>query len=218
MLTRLLVVANVAAFVWEVTTGGLGVLSGNIPPNAPLWSGVLVPAAVTGAHQYYRLVTAAFLHGSLVHIAVNMVSLYWLGSFVERIVGPTRFFLIYIVSLFASSLAVVYFSTPGQPTLGASGAIFGLFGALFAIGLKHGRPGMQLIRANIGVLILNLVFTFSFSFISKQAHLGGLLFGFVATLAIYWPRKPVRTRVVDAATGRVLESDVQLPGEAEPLQ
>jgi len=213
MITRALILMNVLAFIWEIATGGNGVMSGNIPQNARLWDGVLAPIAVTHDHQYYRLVTAAFLHGSLTHIFMNMLSLYWLGTFVERIVGSLRFAFIYAASLIVSSFAVVYFSAPDQSTLGASGAIFGLFGALFAIGLKHGRPGMQLIRANAGVLVLNLFITFAFPFISKQAHVGGLLCGFVTTLAIYWPRRPVRAQVVDAATGQVFESDMQSPRE-----
>ena len=208
MLTRLLIVANVVAFGWEIATGGAGVLTGTIPRSAGLWAGVVLPIAVTQGHQFYRLITGGFLHGSLIHVAVNMFSLYWLGSFVERVVGSVRFFFVYLASLLASSLAVVHFSQPYQPTLGASGAIFGLFGALFAIGLKHGRPGMELVRANIGILLVNLFITFSIPFISKEAHVGGLLCGFVITLAIYWPVRPIRTYVTDPQTGETLDSQL----------
>lgn len=213
MITRLIVLLNLVAFAWEVRTGGFGVLTGSIPDNAALYNGVLSPLSITQGHQYYRLVAAAFLHASALHIAVNMIALYSFGRFVERQAGPLRFVAIYLVSLLASSFAVVYFSSPQVPTLGASGAIFGLFGALFAIGLKHGKPGMDLVRANIGVLLVNLVITFSIPLISKQAHIGGLVVGFLFTYLIYWPPKPVRARVVDAATGAAYESELQLPDE-----
>ncbi|MDQ2664142.1 MAG: rhomboid family intramembrane serine protease [Candidatus Eremiobacteraeota bacterium] len=213
MITRLIVFLNLAAFAWEVYSGGTGILTGSIPENAPLYNGVLSPLSITQGHEYYRLVTAAFLHASALHVAVNMIALYSFGRFVERQAGPLRFIAIYLVSLFASSFAVVVFSSPQVPTLGASGAIFGLFGALFAIGLKHGKDGMNLVRANIGVLVVNLLITFAIPLISKQAHIGGLVVGFLFTYAIYWPPKPVRARVVDAATGVAYESELQLPGE-----
>ena len=111
--------------------------------------------------QWWRIVTGAFLHGGLIHIGVNMLSLWFLGRFIEFASGSWRMLLVYMVSLVASGLSVVYFSDPTMPTVGASGAIFGLFGALFAIGFKLGKPGMELVRANIGILVLNLVITFT---------------------------------------------------------
>ncbi len=95
----------------------------------------------------------AFLHGGLLHIGVNMMSLWFLGRFIELALGSWRMFVVYMFSLVVSGLGVVYFSDPMVPTVGASGAIFGLFGALFAIGFKLGKPGMNLVRANIGILV-----------------------------------------------------------------
>jgi membrane associated rhomboid family serine protease len=97
------------------------------------------------------------------------------------------------------------------PTLGASGAIFGLFGALFAIGFKLGRPGMQLIRANLGILILNLVITFAVPGIAWEAHIGGLIVGFLLTLLIYTAPRRVAPVVVDANTGDRYETEYQTP-------
>ena len=76
-------------------------------------------------------------------------------------------------------------------TLGASGAIFGLFGALFAIGFKLGKPGMDLVRSNIGILVINLIITFTVPAISWQAHVAGLVAGFILTFAIYYPPRRV---------------------------
>ena len=209
MITRCLILANVIAFAWEMYVGGFGVLTNGVPLRSRVDDFILYPIAVTQSHQYYRMLTAGFLHANGIHIAVNMVSLASLGAFVEREIGSTRFAVVYFFSLIVSSLAVVAFSAPDVPTLGASGAIFGIFGALFAIGFKYGAPGMELIKANLGILAFNLIFTFTVSFISKQAHVGGLIAGFLLTLAIFWPRRPVQPVVVDAQTGVPLESQIE---------
>ena len=148
-----------------------------------------------------------------------MMSLYFLGRFIEFALGSWRMLLVYMVSLIAAGLGVVYFSPPEASTVGASGAIFGLFGALFAIGFKLGKPGMDLVRANIGILVLNLIITFTVPAISWQAHVAGLLAGFALTYAIYFPPRRVTPVVVDAATGRELESEYEMPhGPNQPMQ
>jgi membrane associated rhomboid family serine protease len=218
MITRLLVIANVLAFVWEVIYSGGGMLSlmGSSNDGAlRVWeAGAIWPAAVLVNHQWWRIFTAAFLHAGLAHIAVNMFSLWFLGRFIESIAGSARMALIYFVSLVVSGLGIVYLSPityPPQPTLGASGAIFGLFGALFAIGFKLGKPGMQLIRANVGILVLNLIFSFALPGISWQAHVSGLIGGFLLTLVIYTPPRRVAPVVVDANTGDHYETEYQTP-------
>jgi membrane associated rhomboid family serine protease len=127
-----------------------------------------------------------------VHLLVNMYSLFVLGAFVETVAGSRRMAWIYAISLLGSSLAVAYFGAPFETTVGASGAIFGLFGALFAIGLKLGAPGMRLVRANINILVINLIMTFALPGISRLGHVGGLVTGFVLTYAIFTPPRPVR--------------------------
>lgn len=215
MITRLLVALNVLAFLWEIRVGGFGVLSGNIPSGSAIDDGLLSPNSVLVYHQYYRIFTAAFLHGSIVHIGVNMLSLYWLGRFIEVVLRPFRMLVVYVASIVVSGLSVVYFSAPDAGTLGASGAIFGLFGALFAIGLKLGDRGRDLVRSNIGILVLNLVWSFSFPGISWQAHVGGLICGFVVTYAIFYPPRPVMTRAYDPATGAQYESQVEMPHDRD---
>lgn len=215
MITRILVALNVLGFLWELRVGGAGVLSGAIPDNSPIWDGTLAPVQVQIAHQYYRLVSAGFLHGSIIHLGVNMLSLYWLGRFIELVLRPFRMTVVYFVSLLASSISVVLFSAPNAATLGASGAIFGLFGALFAIGLKLGDRGRDLVRSNIGILLLNLVWSFSFPGISWQAHVGGLIAGFLLTYVIFYPPRPVMTRAYDASTGAEYESRVEMPDERD---
>ncbi|MHB8357303.1 MAG: rhomboid family intramembrane serine protease [Vulcanimicrobiaceae bacterium] len=212
MITRILIVINVIVFLWEVGTGAL------TSDSALLAHGALTPYSVLHDHQYWRIVTGAFLHASILHIGVNMLSLWFLGRFIEEVLGSPRMLLVYVVSMIVSGLGVVYFSAPYIPTIGASGAIFGLFGALFAIGFKFGRRGMELVKANLGILILNLVLTFSIPEISKAAHVAGLLSGFVLTFAIYFPPKPVRAHVIDAKTGERFESQLETPGDARRQQ
>ncbi|MHB8139856.1 MAG: rhomboid family intramembrane serine protease [Vulcanimicrobiaceae bacterium] len=205
MITRILILINALVFLWELQTGAL------VSPEALVAHGGLLPAAVLQDHQYWRIVTGAFLHAGWLHIGLNMLSLWWLGSFIERILGSPRTLLVYAVSLVVSGFGVVYFSSPDVVTIGASGAIFGLFGALFAIGVKYGPPGMALIRANLGILLINLAATFLIPEISKAAHVAGLLAGFLLTLAIFTPPVPVRTGVTDVHTGGTLDAQYEDP-------
>jgi membrane associated rhomboid family serine protease len=214
MITRFLIILNVIGYLWEISVGGPSMLSGFGTGSAGmqrvLVDGALIPIAVLQYGQWWRIFTGAFLHGGLIHIGVNMISLWFLGRFIEYALGPWRMLLVYMVSLVASGLGVVYFSAPNVPTIGASGAIFGLFGALFAIGLRLGKPGMDLVRANLGILILNLIITFTVPAISWQAHVAGLLAGFVLTYAIYVPPRRVAPVVVDPA-GRAMETEYESP-------
>jgi membrane associated rhomboid family serine protease len=214
VITRFLIALNVIGYLWEISVGGPGMLNGFGADNAGmeriLEKGALVPAFVLQYGQWWRIITGAFLHGGLIHIGVNMMSLWFLGRFIEYAVGPWRMLVIYMLSLIASGLAVVYLSPPMVPTVGASGAIFGLFGALFAIGFKLGKPGMELVRANLGILVINLIITFTVPAISWQAHVAGLLAGFVLTYVLYVPPRRVAPVVVDAG-GRELQAEYEPP-------
>jgi membrane associated rhomboid family serine protease len=216
--TAFLIALNVIGFLWEIVVAGPGMVSmtGAANMDRVLQEGSLYPAAVLQGGEWWRIFTGAFLHGGLIHIAVNMISLWSLGRFVEWAVGSWRMLLIYMVSLVASGLGVVFLSAPLVPTVGASGAIFGLFGALFAIGLKLGKPGMELVKANTGILVLNLIITFTVPSISWQAHVAGLLAGFALTYAIYYPPRRVTPVVVDAQTGAELETEYQPPNDPNP--
>lgn len=219
--TPFLIGLNAAAYVWEIFAGGGSALSfgGGAGMQHIYEVGGLSSAAVLQDGQWWRIFTSAFLHNGLIHIGVNMISLWSLGRFIEYIAGPAKMLLIYFVSLVASGLGVVFLTSPAFAnvgTVGASGAIFGLFGALFAVGLKLGKPGAELVKANIGLLVLNLIITFTVPAISWQAHLSGLVAGFLLTLAIYAPPKRVAPVVVDARTGDELETEYQSPNDPNP--
>ncbi|HZZ66476.1 MAG TPA: rhomboid family intramembrane serine protease [Candidatus Baltobacteraceae bacterium] len=207
MITRALIILNVLAYVWELYTGALR------SDAALIRDGVLTPQLVLQYHEWWRIITSAFLHGGIAHIGLNMLSLYWLGRFIEAVLGSPRMLLVYMVSLVVSGLTIVFFSAYNVPTLGASGAIFGLFGALFAIGIKLGDRGTDLVRSNIGILVLNLIFSFTFPGISWQAHVGGLFAGFLTTLLVFWPPRPVYTPVYDSQSGTPYQSQVEMPDD-----
>ena len=137
------------------------------------------PAVADG--DYWRLITSGFLHVELMHIALNMLSLFWLGRMIEPALGHVRFVAIYLVSLLGGSLGVMILS-PGDPTLGASGAIYGLLGA--AIVMARNR-NISLIQSGLlPILALNFIFTLSVPGISLGGHLGGLIGGLVATFVV----------------------------------
>ena len=174
-LTTLLIAANVVAYIWQTTTGG----------GVDYDHGYLSPQDVLQHGQWWRIFTAAFLHGSVAHIGLNMLALFWLGRDIETIYGTARFALLYALAIVGSGLAIVYFSPYTQPTLGASGAIYGLFGALVAVGLRLGKRGRSMIMNVVPVIALNLVFTFSIRGISWQAHVGGLITGFIVGYVLF---------------------------------
>jgi rhomboid protease GluP len=173
-LTNVLVAVNIIAFVWQLSTGG----------GPDYDHGYLIGSRVVQNGEWWRIFTAAFLHGSLVHVGLNMLALYQVGNIVEQLFGKVRFALIYVLSIVGSGLAVIYFNY-NVPTLGASGAIFGLFGALLAVGLRLGARGRSLIGQVLPVIVINLVFTFSIPGISAAAHVGGLITGLVAGLVLF---------------------------------
>jgi membrane associated rhomboid family serine protease len=176
--TYALIAINVAAFLTE--QGQFTVFSSNIHGTV-INEGVLFRAAIASGHsQYWRLVTSAFLHENFVHIGFNMYLLYILGLMLEPAIGSVRFAAIYITAMLAGSFGVV-FATAGA-SLGASGAIFGLMGAavveLRARGISVQQSGIG------GLIVINLILSFTLANISVGAHIGGLIGGFLAGLAI----------------------------------
>jgi rhomboid protease GluP len=163
--------------------------------------------------EWWRIVTGAFLHGGYLHIGLNMFALYQVGTYVEYVTGPARMLSIYLIAMLGSGLAVTFFQ-PGVPTVGASGAIFGLFGALVAIGLRMGARGRSLIGQTLPIIIINLIFGFSVPNISNAGHIGGLISGFLAGLILYMVERAVAPPVVvDASTGELTEAEYLPPEE-----
>lgn len=181
MLTRLLIAVNVIAFVWQFTTGGFGT-------EALVAHGALVSDLVLQG-QWWRIVSSAFLHGSVVHILFNMIALYQIGLFIEALYGTPRMAAIYALAMIGSGFSITFFAQH-QVTIGASGAIFGLFGALAIAGLRLGERGKQLMQQAVGVIVINLALTLFIPNISVAAHIGGLITGAVFGFLLFRAPRP----------------------------
>ena len=173
-MTQILIVINVIVFVAEVASGaGLGGVSESRVGQIYLHGALYGPAIAYG-HQYYRLFTAAFLHDGILHIAFNMWFLYAVGPALEQAIGRWRFLAIYFAALFAGSFGALLFE-PGSATVGASGALFGLLGALIVIAYYR---GISIWQSGLGAtLLINIVFSLSIAGISIGGHLGGVVGG-----------------------------------------
>lgn len=137
------------------------------------------PGVLSGA--FWQLITSGFAHVQIWHLAGNMVSLWFVGPPLERILGRARFIALYFVSLLAGSVAVLWLSGPNTTTLGASGAIFGLLAAMLIMAYRT-KSDVSWIWKWIG---LNVIITvIGFGFISWQGHLGGFIGGLAVTAAI----------------------------------
>ncbi len=183
--TRILIGVNVALFVVEILVGAVGFIGGG--STAALVSmGALVPAYVWDG-DYWRLFSAMFLHGGLLHIAFNMYALYLGGSFLERIAGRTKYIIIYLVAGVSGNVAVLVLAPALSVTIGASTAIFGIFGALFVYSLHYRDSAAgQALRSMGAIIVINLLFTFLIPGISWQGHIGGLVGGVAALEALSW--------------------------------
>jgi membrane associated rhomboid family serine protease len=174
--TVFLVAANILVYLVTVFQGA-GV---NQPGGKLFENGALVGILVADG-EWWRLGSAAFLHASILHIAFNMFALYWLGTAVEEAIGTGRFLLVYVASgLFGSAMALV-FSSAFAVTVGASGAIFGIMGALLV--LEYMTTGSFAGQA-MGLILINMVITLTIPNISIGGHLGGLVGGIAATYAL----------------------------------
>jgi membrane associated rhomboid family serine protease len=172
-----LVALNVFVYLITVYQGaGIG------RPGGELFEkGALIGAAISVDGDWYRLVTAMFLHASLLHLAFNMLALYWLGTVVEQALGTSRFLLLYFVSGIAGSAGALALSDPFAVTVGASGAIYGILGALLV--LEYRATGTFAGPA-LGLIVVNLALSFAIPNISIGGHLGGLAGGILATFAL----------------------------------
>ncbi|MFE7835278.1 rhomboid family intramembrane serine protease [Streptomyces sp. NPDC057474] len=185
LLTKILVGANLLFFLVQMSAGD------TFTDRFSLIGRAWVPelgSSVQGVAegQWYRLMTSMFLHGSVMHIAFNMLSLWWIGGPLESALGRARYLALYFVSGLAGSALTYLLAEPNQASLGASGAIFGLFGAT-AILMRWLRYDM---RPVIILLVINLIITFGWSSIAWEAHVGGLVGGVLIGYAmVHAPRE-----------------------------
>ncbi|MFD0055445.1 rhomboid family intramembrane serine protease [Streptomyces sp. NPDC127168] len=198
LLTKILIGINVAVFiaVQALPSSFLSdmVLIGRWPP-APF-----VPTEGVAEGEWYRLVTTMFTHEEIWHIGFNMISLWFLGGPLEAALGRSRYLALYLVSGLAGSALAYLIGSPTTATLGASGAIFGLFGATAAL-VRRLNADM---RPVVILLVISLIFTFTRGNISWQAHVGGLVAGAVIGYAMLHAPRERRTLVQYGACALVL--------------
>jgi membrane associated rhomboid family serine protease len=145
----------------------------------------LFPPAIAGG-QWYRLFTAIFLHQALAHVGLNMLSLWWIGPPVEAALGRVRYLALYLLAGLGGSALSYWLAPANELGLGASGAIFGLLGALFVL-LRRVNADLKPI---IILIVLNLVFSFTIRDIDWRAHVGGLVTGAVVAYGmVHAPRE-----------------------------
>jgi rhomboid protease GluP len=175
-------------------------------PGRILSFGALIPALVAQG-EAWRLVTSAFLHSGFVHLALNMLSLYFLGSFAEMSFGHSRFLALYFISGFASGIAYLYFGAFNAPAVGASGAIFGLLGGVFGFAIRRGTFSTRnpVISQLLILTALNLFLGATIPGVSNTAHVGGLVgglvFGYLMAPTVYSQKKLIATAPIATAFG-----------------
>jgi membrane associated rhomboid family serine protease len=176
LVTKILIGINVLVFLWQVGSGGT--LSD--PDGYPYVHGALNGYLVADG-EWWRLFTSMFLHGSVIHLGLNMLFLWWIGAPVEQALGRARYALVYLVGGLAGSTGALLLTNPEAVTVGASGALFGILGAAFVF---ERQRNYVLGGGALTIIVLNLAFTFAVPGISIGGHLGGLAGGALSALAL----------------------------------
>jgi membrane associated rhomboid family serine protease len=176
LVTKAMIAINVLVFLANLAQGSsLNQTSGSL-----FEKGALYVHGGLDQGEWWRLITAAFLHGNLLHLALNMFVLWIVGAPVEQAIGRGRFLVLYFVSGLAGSAGALIFS-PNAITVGASGAIFGILGAALVL---ESQRSYVLGGQAFGLIAINLVLTFAIPNISVGGHLGGLAGGALGMLAL----------------------------------
>ncbi len=175
-----LIAVNVIVYLVTASQSVRGITQPGDASSKLFFDWQLFTPAIHDHGEYYRLLTSAFLHVSLLHIGSNMLALFIIGPPLERLLGPWRFAVVYLLGALGGSAAVYAWGQVNTAEVGASGAIFGLFAAALVLVRKLGLDPQWL----VGIIVLNFVFTFSIHNISKLGHIGGFVAGGLAALAI----------------------------------
>ena len=187
--------------VVTITIIGLNVVSYLLQLVVPGYQDALIFAPSVGDLEPYRFLTAAFLHESIPHIAFNMIALWFIGPYLEIVLGRWRYVALYLLSALGGNAMVLLLADPTGPAwrtgvLGASGAIFGLFGAVVLVARRLGQP----VRSMFVVIALNLVMSFALAGISWQGHIGGLVTGLVLGAVFAYAPRPRQRQAALVAT------------------
>jgi membrane associated rhomboid family serine protease len=197
-LTYALIAINVGVYLLELADGGTidGLGNSIYEKGVLIANGVYADGSLAGvAHgEPWRLITSAFLHYGPIHLGLNMLALYWGGRVLEHVIGSWRFLLLYLAAGLAGSAGALWLS-PNDPTVGASGAIFGIFGALLVL---ERRGTIQSGGQILALIVRNLVISVSLPGISLGGHLGGLVAGIVLMLLYFESRRSAALSIAAA--------------------
>ncbi len=172
-ITTIIISANIMMGLVVLSSGGFDL------ENLYGW-GALWPPAVIINGEWYRVMTSMLLHGNIFHLAMNMYVLFYIGGFMEKILGTYKYLALYVVSGIAAGLSVIYLGDANVITVGASGSIFGIMGALFIMTfLEKDRLPQVIVKQIRTLTLINIGFTFLVPGISVFGHLGGLIAGII---------------------------------------
>ncbi|MEV6598903.1 rhomboid family intramembrane serine protease [Actinoplanes sp. NPDC051346] len=202
--TKVLIGINVFVMIASIATGGASAIAGGawgglLGSGTPLTvfgavlgvdaygpAGEVALHGIAGNGEWYRLVTAMFLHYGVLHLLLNMAALWTLGGLLEEQLGRLRFVGLYLLAGLGGNVAAYVFSLPYAQTAGASTAVFGLMAATFVLFKRLNRS----LNSILPVIVINVIFTFTVSNVSIPGHLGGMLVGgLVAAILAYAPRE-----------------------------
>jgi membrane associated rhomboid family serine protease len=203
--TRALITLNVVAYLGQLVSGA------ELQHRFWLVGGVVFDPVLgetvgVADGETYRLLTAAFLHGGVLHLLLNMYALFLFGPQLEASLGRVRFTALYVLSALGGSALSYAFSPPNQPSLGASGAVFGLLGAYLVISRRLGRDTTPVMV----LLVINLGYGFLVARIDWKAHVGGLVVGALVALVLAYAPRERRTVVQVAGLAATLLAVVAL--------
>ncbi|MDQ8707686.1 rhomboid family intramembrane serine protease [Streptomyces sp. LHD-70] len=193
LITKILIGLNVAVFV-------LVSVKPELVSELFLVGGATYFPWGVASGEWYRLVTSMFLHEEIWHIAFNMLGLWWLGGPLEAALGRVRYVALYLISGLAGSALTYLIASPLQPSLGASGAVFGLMGATVVLMRRLSYD----MRPVLALLALNMLFTFTWSGIAWEAHVGGLVAGIAVAYGLVHAPRERRALVQWGTCGLVL--------------
>lgn len=197
IVTYTLLIINILVFLMCVILGG-GIF--NVNANLLYKLGALVNfnSMANNPVELYRLFTSIFLHAGVIHLACNMYSLYVIGPQLESFFGKTKYLVIYILSGVIGNLLSIIFLPDGVVSVGASGAIFGLLGALLYFGYHYRIYLSGVIKSQIiPLIVLNLLIGFTLSGINNIAHLGGLVGGILASMVVGVKYKSAKSDIIN---------------------
>jgi len=204
--TALLIIAILIGFLIEIQKGALR------DPRILTYLGAIWAPLILGEGQWWRLLSAMFLHGDALHLLMNLIALFQLGSLYELMFGTKRFTIIYFVTGLVASLTSMFIT--GGPSVGASGAVFGIMGAfIFSIRRsprwRHERAARGIVSQLIFWVVANIAIALKVPQIDLAAHMGGLVAGLILGLA--WPHRvpppPPNQLVVDVMPYEELDGD-----------